>query len=86
VFTGLRPGERLFEKLFNDREEVWKTPHPRVLMAVDPHRNGTAAARRTLELRTLLQALREMAGERPMPAAVQELFEETGSACVAAVS
>jgi len=35
VFTGLRPGERLFEKLFNDNEGVFKTSHPRILMAVD---------------------------------------------------
>lgn len=34
VFTGLRPGERLFEKLVNDREKVWKTPHSKILMAV----------------------------------------------------
>jgi len=35
VFTGLRPGERLFEKLFNDSEGVFKTRHPRILMAVE---------------------------------------------------
>jgi FlaA1/EpsC-like NDP-sugar epimerase/lipopolysaccharide/colanic/teichoic acid biosynthesis glycosyltransferase len=34
-FTGLRPGERLFEKLFNDHELVWKTAHPRILMAAE---------------------------------------------------
>ncbi len=34
VFTGLRPGERLFEKLVNDHEKVWKTTHPKILMAV----------------------------------------------------
>jgi FlaA1/EpsC-like NDP-sugar epimerase/lipopolysaccharide/colanic/teichoic acid biosynthesis glycosyltransferase len=33
--TGLRPGERLFEKLFNDHELVWKTRHPRILMAAE---------------------------------------------------
>jgi FlaA1/EpsC-like NDP-sugar epimerase len=35
VFTGLRPGERLFEKLFNDSEVVFKTRHPRILMAAE---------------------------------------------------
>ena len=34
-FTGLRPGERLFEKLFNDHELVWKTRHPRILKAAE---------------------------------------------------
>jgi len=37
VYTGLRPGERLFEKLFNDHERVCKTLHPRILMAVEHH-------------------------------------------------
>jgi FlaA1/EpsC-like NDP-sugar epimerase len=42
VYTGLRPGERLFEKLFNDHETICKTAHPRILMAVERHdqRNG----------------------------------------------
>ena len=34
VFTGLRPGERLFEKLVNDHEKIWKTTHPKILKAV----------------------------------------------------
>jgi len=38
VITGLRPGERLFEKLFNDHETICKTVHPRILIATD--RNG----------------------------------------------
>ncbi len=33
VFTGLRPGEKLYEKLFNDNEQIWKTAHPKILMA-----------------------------------------------------
>lgn len=34
AITGLRPGERLFEKLLNDHETVWKSSHPRILRAV----------------------------------------------------
>ena len=33
VFTGLRPGEKLYEKLFADHEQIWKTAHPKILMA-----------------------------------------------------
>ncbi len=44
VFTGLRPGERLFEKLFNDRERVLKTAHPRILMAVDRYAGAEPGA------------------------------------------
>jgi FlaA1/EpsC-like NDP-sugar epimerase/lipopolysaccharide/colanic/teichoic acid biosynthesis glycosyltransferase len=29
VFTGLRPGEKLYEKLFTDSEQIWKTAIPR---------------------------------------------------------
>jgi FlaA1/EpsC-like NDP-sugar epimerase len=36
-FTGLRPGERLFEKLLNDHETVWKSGHPKILRAVSQH-------------------------------------------------
>jgi FlaA1/EpsC-like NDP-sugar epimerase len=52
VYTGLRPGERLFEKLFNDHETVCKTAHPRILMAVERHElgNGSANGRGTGEL------------------------------------
>jgi FlaA1/EpsC-like NDP-sugar epimerase/lipopolysaccharide/colanic/teichoic acid biosynthesis glycosyltransferase len=42
VYTGLRPGERLFEKLFNDHETVCKTAHPRILMAVERHELGNS--------------------------------------------
>jgi len=35
--TGLRPGERLFEKLLNDHETVWKTSHTKILRAVSQH-------------------------------------------------
>jgi FlaA1/EpsC-like NDP-sugar epimerase len=33
VFTGVRPGEKLDEKLFNDAEEVGRTSHPKVSTA-----------------------------------------------------
>jgi O-antigen biosynthesis protein WbqV len=34
VFTGLRPGEKLFEELFHGREPPVPTGHPGLLMAV----------------------------------------------------
>lgn len=34
AITGLRPGERLFEKLLNDHETVWKSSHAKILRAV----------------------------------------------------
>jgi len=32
-FTGVRPGEKLDEKLFNDGEEVGRTVHPKIMTA-----------------------------------------------------
>ncbi|MBT8338856.1 MAG: polysaccharide biosynthesis protein [Desulfatitalea sp.] len=34
VFTGLRPGEKMFEELFNDAEQLQPTSHPRIRTAV----------------------------------------------------
>lgn len=33
VYTGLRPGEKLFEELFYSSEELGRTPHPRIHVA-----------------------------------------------------
>jgi FlaA1/EpsC-like NDP-sugar epimerase len=33
VFTGLRPGEKLFEELYFDSEEMLPTPHPKLFVA-----------------------------------------------------
>ncbi len=33
VFTGLRPGEKMFEELFHEREGLTRTHHPKILQA-----------------------------------------------------
>lgn len=33
VFSGLRPGEKLYEELLNDQENTIETPHPQILIA-----------------------------------------------------
>src|SRR5207253_621790 len=33
VYTGLRPGEKLFEELFHDSEKFGRTSHPKILLA-----------------------------------------------------
>ena len=33
VYTGLRPGEKLFEELFHEQEPLRPTPHPKILLA-----------------------------------------------------
>jgi FlaA1/EpsC-like NDP-sugar epimerase/lipopolysaccharide/colanic/teichoic acid biosynthesis glycosyltransferase len=76
VFTGLRPGERLFEKLTRDDETLWKTPHPRIFVARPGLVNGHGAAKRLAELRALLHMLHgdsAAAGSPELRAATQEL-------------
>lgn len=34
-FTGLRPGEKLYEELLNDTSQTLPTPHPKILVAKD---------------------------------------------------
>ena len=36
IFTGLRPGEKLFEELLSDDAKTLPTPHPSVLISKDP--------------------------------------------------
>jgi len=54
--TGIRPGEKLHEKLFNDGEEVQTTAHPKILRAV---RVPIPFARLQKALGALQVALRE---------------------------
>jgi FlaA1/EpsC-like NDP-sugar epimerase len=76
VFTGLRPGERLFEKLTHDDETLWKTPHPRVMIARNGLLNGHASAKRLSELRRLMRMIHgdaAIASSAELRTATQEL-------------
>jgi FlaA1/EpsC-like NDP-sugar epimerase len=43
VYTGLRPGEKLFEELFEDTEQVEPTSHPKIQRAIRGDASSTAA-------------------------------------------
>src|SRR5207253_11074409 len=43
VFTGLRPGEKLYEELSQDVEAVVATPHPKIARLVTPERRMNGA-------------------------------------------
>jgi len=76
VFTGLRPGERLFEKLTRDDETLWKSAHPRILVARTGLVNGHAAAKRLSELRALMHMIHgdaAVAGSPELRSATLEL-------------
>jgi len=67
--TGLRPGERLFEKLLNDHETVWKSSHPKILRAVS---QGDAQFVREEMERLLEESGRRIAGR---PDLIQNVLE-----------
>ena len=43
AFTGLRPGEKLYEELSRDVEVVTATPHPKIARLVSPERHMNGA-------------------------------------------
>jgi FlaA1/EpsC-like NDP-sugar epimerase len=66
-FTGLRPGEKLYEELLADAEETRETPHPKLRVA----RSRPVAAEFLTGLRLWL--------ERPGPVSDDEVREALGN-------
>jgi FlaA1/EpsC-like NDP-sugar epimerase len=61
VFTGLRPGEKMYEELFNDHEQLRPTPHARIRAAVSPAVAGSMIETHIVQIRALIRA-RDEAG------------------------
>jgi FlaA1/EpsC-like NDP-sugar epimerase len=61
VYTGLRPGEKLFEELFHPLESCQVTGHPKIRLA---ERGGTSWAELTTRLRDAEAAVRDFDEER----------------------
>ena len=38
IYTGLRPGEKLFEELLSDGAKTLPTPHEKIMISKDPHK------------------------------------------------
>ncbi len=56
VYTGLRPGEKLFEDLHSPRAGVSGTPHPKLWRVAEPTLDGEQVARLLLEIKARIQA------------------------------
>jgi FlaA1/EpsC-like NDP-sugar epimerase len=53
VFSGLAPGERLHEKLFDHHEAIWKTSHPQIFTAT----NGAYTVSELERVRTVIKTV-----------------------------
>lgn len=58
VFTGLRPGEKLYEELFDEEEKIISTSHKKISMAISADSNGESEAffNRLIELQVSAMA------------------------------
>lgn len=56
AFTGMRPGEKLYEELQQDDEETLPTHHPKVRVAYQPPYSAAEVGRSIAELALLIQA------------------------------
>ena len=71
-FTGLRPGEKLYEELLNDEENTLPTHHPQILIAkerefelktVSKQVNDLIALDNSLDTLTIVGKMKEIAPE-----------------------
>ena len=56
VYTGLRPGEKLFEDLHSPRADVSGTPHPKLWRVSEPTLDTEQVARLLLDLKAWVRA------------------------------
>jgi FlaA1/EpsC-like NDP-sugar epimerase len=61
VFTGLRPGEKMYEELFNDHEHLHPTPHSRIRAAVSSPVERATIERRIMQIRELVRSKNQSA-------------------------
>ena len=66
-FTGLRPGEKLFEELYSDQEEHQKTSHSKIMVAASAAQNLIEVIRDVSRLQSVVdepnQVVRQLLGE-----------------------
>jgi FlaA1/EpsC-like NDP-sugar epimerase len=77
-YTGIRPGERLYEEPFFRHEEVLPTKHPKVLRA----KNGDVPATVSSSVQSLVTAARECSPDEELRYLLKTLVPEFGEAAL----
>jgi FlaA1/EpsC-like NDP-sugar epimerase len=72
VYTGLRPGEKLYEELFHDAEHLGDTRHPKIHLARSRSVTSEVVARALADLRSAI----DVEDERTILSVLQELVPE----------
>jgi FlaA1/EpsC-like NDP-sugar epimerase len=71
-YTGLRPGEKLYEELLNDQENTLPTHHPQIMIARVRHHDPAEVRQSILSLITMAQSGRRIDVVKKMKEIVPE--------------
>jgi FlaA1/EpsC-like NDP-sugar epimerase len=74
VYTGLRPGEKLYEELLNDEENVLPTHHPKIMIAKVVANDFDSISKEICELISLFQTQDNLSIVRKMKQIVPEFI------------
>jgi FlaA1/EpsC-like NDP-sugar epimerase len=74
VYTGLRPGEKLYEELLNDKENVLPTHHPKIMIANVEENDFESISKEICELISLFQTQDNLAIVKKMKQIVPEFI------------
>jgi len=81
-FTGLRPGEKLYEEVLNDAEQTKPTLHPKIKIASVREYPYELALQNEIELHTLSHTYDDMAIVRKMKQIVPEYKSQESKYCI----
>ena len=80
AYTGIRPGEKLYEELFNDREDFLRTRHERIFIAPDTLDDDEDIRAELQQLGRRLEVdLRLLLGFKEKPDGVPQRWKEHGA-------
>lgn len=80
IYTGLRPGEKLYEELFHAEEKLGKTTHPKILLAEHRHNNWASLSETLAKLATACDNYADSEMKVVLKILVPEMNEEEAEA------